>query len=131
MFISYPTPRAFLQTPPCLLVVIDINVRLFPLASWDAALEHNVNLAVGSTLHLRQAKVSYDQTKQSRTAPDVATLPSNCTMLATVKSHYKVRTYDFHQWDLACTRRLFHVSFLAQVSVREEDLRKIQGISTM
>jgi len=101
-----------------LLVVFDIDFRLLPFASRDVALEHDVNLAIGSTLHLRQAKVRDDQTKQSRTAPDVAALASNCTVSAKAKIFYAKNTYDFRQWGSACTRRLFFVSLLTQVSVK-------------
>lgn len=45
-----------------LLIIVDINLRLLPLASRDAALEHDVNLTVGSALHLGQEEVGDNQT---------------------------------------------------------------------
>lgn len=70
---------------PCrthLLVVIDVNVRLLPLASWDLALEHDVNLAVGSVLHLGQLKVGGDQAEQTRRTPNVTALASHCECIS-------------------------------------------------
>ena len=114
----YPRLRSFLINPKCLLVGIDINLGFLPLASWYAALEHDVDLAIGSALHLRQAEVCCDQTHESGSAPDVAALRSNCAMSANAKSHYRGKTYYFRQWGLACTRRLFHVSFLTLARIR-------------
>ena len=37
-----------------LLVIVDIDDGFLPLASWDTALEKDVDLAEGTALHLRQ-----------------------------------------------------------------------------
>jgi hypothetical protein len=36
-----------------LLVILGIDVCFLPLACWYLTLEHNINLTVGETLHLR------------------------------------------------------------------------------
>ena len=114
----YPRLRSFLVNPECLLVGIDINLGFLPLARWYAALEHDVDLAIGSALHLRQAEVCCDQTHESGSAPDVAALRSNCAMSANARSRHRRKTYYSRQWGLACTRRLFHVSFLTLARIR-------------
>lgn len=43
-----------------LIIVLDVHDCILPLASRDLALEHDVNLAVGSPLHLRQEEVCSD-----------------------------------------------------------------------
>lgn len=67
-----------------LLVFLHTNLRPFPLASRDAAVEHDINLTVGSTLHLRQLEICDDEAKQSGSTPDVAALAANCVMSATI-----------------------------------------------
>jgi hypothetical protein len=44
------------------------------LASRNMTVREDANLAVGSTLHLRQVEKCHDQTKQPGATPDVATL---------------------------------------------------------
>lgn len=64
-----------------LLVVLHIDNRFLPLASRDFALEQDVNLAVGSTLHLRQVEVCRDQAKKTGGTPNVATLSAKVSTL--------------------------------------------------
>ena len=69
-----------------LVVVFKPDLRLRPLASWDAAPVHNVDLAIRSTLHLRQKEVREDQADERCTTPNVTTLAANCTVSATSNS---------------------------------------------
>lgn len=57
-----------------LLVVIDVDHRLLPLAGRDLALEHDVNFTVRATLHLGQAPPGYNETDECSGAPNVAAL---------------------------------------------------------
>ena len=68
-----------------LLVVIDVNDSLRPLASWDLALEHDVDLAVGTSLHLRKLVVRRDQAEEAGSAPNVAAFASNCSVSVIVR----------------------------------------------
>ena len=87
MIVSYP-PRyvwfasARKETETGLLVVVDVDGHLLPLAGRDAAVEHDVDLAVRAALHLRQAKVRDDQTEKAGTAPDVAALATDCRIVS-------------------------------------------------
>jgi hypothetical protein len=74
----------------CLLIVLNINDSLLPLASWNTTLEHDVNLTIRSTLHLRKAEVGNDQTTESSSAPNVTTLATNCIMLAMFRRVSKI-----------------------------------------
>jgi hypothetical protein len=76
----YVTPLPFEPLIP-LLVVVDIDVSLRPLASWDMSLEHDVDLAVRPTLHLRQEKVCHDEAKEPSTGPDIAALAAEVGLL--------------------------------------------------
>jgi hypothetical protein len=67
-----------------LLVIIDINLRLLPVTSGDLALEHDVNLAVGSALHLRKEEVCSDETEETSGAPNVTTLATDCEILLAI-----------------------------------------------
>lgn len=69
-----------------LLIIININLSLFPLASGNLALEHDVNLAVRSTLHLGKEEVCSDETGETGTAPDVTTLATDCGRLSVICS---------------------------------------------
>lgn len=55
-----------------LVVVLHIDFGFLPLASRDMTIEQDVNLTVGSILHLGQVKVCRDPDKQSGERPDVA-----------------------------------------------------------
>jgi len=73
--LSYRKTRTSIpQIPHHLLVVVDVDVRLLPLASRDVAREHDVDLAVRSALHLRQAKVCDDQADEGGGTPYEAAL---------------------------------------------------------
>lgn len=81
---SYPHPH--------LLVVLHIDLCLLPLASRDLALEHNVNLTIGSSLHLRQVEVCRDQADETSGTPDVAALTTKVSTLHYVSNcHRKIR----------------------------------------
>lgn len=69
-----------------LLVVVDINLCLGPLASWNLAPEQNVNLAVGTSLELWQEEVCSDQAEETSGTPDVTALAAEITALASVSS---------------------------------------------
>jgi hypothetical protein len=56
-----------------LLVVVDVDDRLLPLASRDLPSEHDVDLAVRAICHLRKLEVGNNQTSQAGGAPDVTT----------------------------------------------------------
>lgn len=77
------------ETSSCLLVIVDIDVCLLPLASWNLALEHDVDLTVRSALHLRQLEVCNNQAEQASATPDITALASNCRMLATAGKVYR------------------------------------------
>ena len=51
-----------------------IDFGFGPLASRDLTIEQDVNLAVGSILHLRQEEVCHDEANRTCGTPDVATL---------------------------------------------------------
>jgi hypothetical protein len=57
-----------------LLVVVDVDLGLLPLAGRDLAVEHDVNLAVRAVLHLRKLEVGHDQAAEAGGTPDVTTL---------------------------------------------------------
>lgn len=65
-----------------LLVIVDIDDRLLPLASRKTTAEHNVNLTVRATLHLRKTPPGHNETEKGSAAPDVATLAADWKMLA-------------------------------------------------
>ena len=67
-----------------LLIIIDIDLGLLPLACRDLALEHDVNLAVRSALHLRKEEVCSDETGETGTTPDVTTLATDCERLLVI-----------------------------------------------
>lgn len=67
----------FLRMLKCLLIIVDINLSLLPLAGWNLALEHNINLAVRTTSHLRKLEVRDNKTEQSSTTPDVPAFAAN------------------------------------------------------
>lgn len=48
-----------------LLVVVDVDNSLLPLACWDMAIKQNVDLPIGPTLHLRQEEVSQDEADET------------------------------------------------------------------
>lgn len=64
-----------------LLVVLNIDHSLLPLASRDVTLEQDVNLAIGSTLHLRQEEVRQKKANKTGSTPDVAALTAEVRLL--------------------------------------------------
>jgi hypothetical protein len=64
-----------------LLVVLDVDHSLLPLASRDVALEQDVDLAVGSVLHLRHKEVCHDETEETSSSPDVSALSAKVGFL--------------------------------------------------
>lgn len=69
-----------------LLVVVHIDNRLPPLASRNLALEHDVNLTVGSILHLRQVEVCCHQANKTGASPDVAAFAAHVSILHQVSN---------------------------------------------
>lgn len=64
-----------------LLVIVDVNDGLLPLAGRDLALEHDVNLANGASLHLRDVEVCKDETDETSGTPDVTALAAQVDTL--------------------------------------------------
>ena len=64
-----------------LLVIVDVDLGLLPLAGRDLTVEHDVNLAVRAVLHLWQLEVGDNQAAETGGAPDVTTLAAEvCTI---------------------------------------------------
>lgn len=99
-----------------LLVVVDVDDRLLPLAGRDMALEQDVDLAVGAALHLWQTPPGNDKTDECRGAPDVPTLAANYSIVS--KTPLLIRTELWYS-------RLTPSGFSMYCA------RKMQGISTM
>ena len=85
---SFPLPS---KPHVYLLVVFDIDLGALPLASWDLALELDINLTIGETLHLRQVEVSCDQAKETGGTPDVAALAAKVSALQSISNYHKNR----------------------------------------
>ena len=64
-----------------LVVILDIDDRLLPLASGHLAVEQDVDLTVGPALHLRQVEEGDDEAEETGTAPDVAALAAEICAL--------------------------------------------------
>lgn len=64
-------PSAGTCFAPRLLVVVDVDGGVLPLAGGDVTVEENVDLSVGAVLHLGQPDVRRRQTDKSRGGPDV------------------------------------------------------------
>ena len=77
-----------------LLVVVDVDLGLPPLAGRDATLEHNVDFAVRAILHLWQTPPCSDQANERRGAPHVTTpasdyaIVSRCVVLGIAADTY-------------------------------------------
>ncbi len=126
--------RTFLRNYSCLRVRVDIDIHLLPLAGRDLALEHDVDLAVGAILHFRQEEVGRDQADESRGAPNVAALAPNYIELASAQPIAGAKdetTYGFHLEGSTCMKQLSEVSFFPKADSTAQDLRKMQGNSTM
>lgn len=64
-----------------LLVVVDVDVSLLPLTSGNLAVEQDVNLAVGSVLHLRQEEERDNETEETSASPDITALAAKVSAL--------------------------------------------------
>lgn len=69
------------------------------------ALEHDINLAIGPTLHLRQPDICHHQANKASAAPDVAALAAEISTLYYVSN--------------------FHL----KASMREESYRRVEHIA--
>lgn len=67
-----------------LLVIVDIDDGLLPLAGRDLALEHDVDLAERTALHLRQEEEGDDEADETSGAPDVTALAAQVDTLLRV-----------------------------------------------
>jgi hypothetical protein len=54
-----------------LLVVVDVNSRLAPLASLHMAVEENIDFAVGAALHFRQPDPGQQEADKASCAPNI------------------------------------------------------------
>jgi hypothetical protein len=66
---------------PNLRVVLNIDDCFLPLASRYLALEQDIDLTVGPTLHLRKEKVGHNEAKETSGTPHVAALSAKVTTL--------------------------------------------------
>lgn len=81
-----------MQEPsPKLVILFNLDLSLRPLSSRYSPFEQNIDLAIGTILHLRQLEVCRDQTQQSRSTPYVAAFASHYRRLA---NPLKVETQD-------------------------------------
>jgi hypothetical protein len=55
-----------------LLVVLSVDDGIFPLASGYVAVEQDIDLSVGASLHLWDVEVGENQAEECRASPDVA-----------------------------------------------------------
>lgn len=72
-----------------LIIVLDIDHRLLPLARRNLTLEHDVNLTVRSALHLRQEEVCRDQASQTSSTPNVAAFAAEISTLYCISSCHR------------------------------------------
>jgi hypothetical protein len=68
---------------PCLrlLIIVNIDDSLGPLACWNLAVEQDVDLAVRSVLHLRQEEVCENEAEETSATPDVTALATEVCFL--------------------------------------------------
>lgn len=64
-----------------LLVGLDVDDGLGPLAGRDLALEKNVDFAVRAALHLRKEEVGQHETDETSSAPDITALSTEVGLL--------------------------------------------------
>jgi hypothetical protein len=98
-----------------LLVVLHVDLRVFPLASRDLAFEHDVDLAVRATPHLWQEEVCHDQAEQPSASPDISALAAKVS--ASRVQHVR--------------RNWYKLVSVGELGSERKDSRKMQGISTM
>lgn len=77
--LNAPTPGS--SSYGRLLVGLDVDNGLGPLAGRDLALEQNVNLTVRAALHLRNEEVGHDETEETSAAPNVTALAAEVCLL--------------------------------------------------
>lgn len=65
-----------------LLVVVDIDLGLLPLAGRDAALEHDVDFAVRAVLHFWQTPPCNDQAYECCGTPYVTASALDCEVVS-------------------------------------------------
>lgn len=63
------------------LVVLDVDNGLLPLARLNLAPEQDIDLAVGTALHLRNVPPCQGKADESRAAPDVSALATKVCSL--------------------------------------------------
>lgn len=83
---------------PRLLVGLDIDNSLCPLAGGDLALEQDVDLAVGAVLHLGEEEEGHEETGEAGAGPDV-TAPATEVGLLYLCVSKMVQRGDFGWWD--------------------------------
>jgi hypothetical protein len=64
-----------------LLIIVYIDLRLFPFASRDLASEQDIDLAVRPSSHFWEFEVCDDKTEETRASPDIAAFAANCALL--------------------------------------------------
>jgi hypothetical protein len=57
-----------------LLVVVNVDNHILPPMGWNMTFKQNINLAVGSVLHLGEPDPGHDCTNKRSAGPDVAAL---------------------------------------------------------
>lgn len=67
-----------------LLVSVELDDSLLPLAGRNLALEEDVDLTVRTTLHLRQEEVRHNETEETSASPDVTALSAEVGLLRCV-----------------------------------------------
>jgi len=70
-----------LHTNPHLVVILDVDDSLLPLASRHPTVEQDVNLTVRPALHLRQEEEGHDETEETGATPHVAALAAKVCAL--------------------------------------------------
>lgn len=64
-----------------LVIIIDIDDSLLPLAGRDPTLEQNIDLTEGSVLHLRDPNVRHDGAEEGSAGPDVSRLAADVPLV--------------------------------------------------
>ena len=64
-----------------LVIILNIDDRLLPLASGHLAVEQDVDLTVGPALHLGKVEVGHDEAEKTGATPNVAALAAKVRAL--------------------------------------------------
>jgi hypothetical protein len=75
------TSSAAASPIPLLLVVLGVDDGILPLASRHMAIEEDVDLAVGSALHLWDVEVGKSETEECRACPNITTFSAEVSAL--------------------------------------------------